>query len=243
MRGLFITGTDTGIGKTALTCAILRGLRSAGRDAVGFKPAAAGVERLPAGPDGAERDGWSDAEALLEASGGTACGETIETLCPIRLRAPLAPHLAARAEGRQVNLDEAWRALNGLGARHEVVVAEGAGGLLVPLDERTTVLDFILAWGRPVVVVAHDGLGTINHTALTVRELQRSGAAVAGVVLNAVPGTAPQEGSAGEIERLTGVRVLARLPRVECRADEPAERSAELLRALMTQVDVDRLPG
>jgi dethiobiotin synthetase len=201
VRGLFVTATDTGIGKTEVACALLRAARAAGLDAVGMKPAQSGAaEGEP-----------SDAERLLAASGGV---EPLDAICPYTLRAPLAPAVAARLEGVEISVPRILDGARALAARHAAVLVEGAGGLLVPLAERATYADLAVALGLPVLVVARAGLGTVNHTALTVEALRRRGLAIAGIVLNR---TAPEDDpsvphNAAEIARLTGIAPAALLP-------------------------------
>ncbi len=201
MRGLFVTATDTGIGKTEVACALLRAARAAGLDAVGMKPAQSGAtEGEP-----------SDAERLLAASDGV---EPLDAICPYALRAPLAPAVAARLEGVEISLPRILDAARALAARHAAVLVEGAGGLLVPLAEHATYADLAVALGLPVLVVARAGLGTVNHTALTVEALRRRGLAIAGIVLNR---TAPEDDpsvphNAAEIAKLTGIAPAALLP-------------------------------
>ncbi|HEY6002893.1 MAG TPA: dethiobiotin synthase [Anaeromyxobacter sp.] len=201
MRGLFVTGTDTGVGKTEVTCALLEGARARGLDAVGMKPAQSGVD--PSEP--------SDAERLAAASGGS---EPLEAVCPYSFGPPLAPAVAARILGRQISFGRIVDAARSLAARHEAVLVEGAGGLLAPLTDAETYADLAAALGLPVLVVARAGLGTVNHTALTVEALRRRGLAVAGIVLNrAGPDDDPSvPTNAGEIARLTGVAPAALLP-------------------------------
>jgi len=201
VRGLFITGTDTGVGKTEVACALLRAARARGVDAVGMKPA----------QSGADPGVRSDAERLRDASDRV---EPLEAVCPYQFAAPLAPAVAARLEGRTVSLESIVAGARVLANRHEAVLVEGAGGLLVPLSEGGTYADLAVALGLPVLVVARAGLGTVNHTALTCEALARRGLAVAGVVLNR---TAPVDDpsvphNAAEVERLTGTRVIATLP-------------------------------
>jgi len=191
-RGLFVAGTDTGVGKTLIACGLVRLLRERKIDAVGFKAVVTGQE------DGK----WADAEALHHASDGS---EPLEQLCPIRFRAPLAPVPAAKEEGRKVDLALARAAWQELCSRHSVVITEGIGGLLVPLDEKTLQIDFIAELKLPVILVARAGLGTINHTLLSLRELQRADIPVEGVVLNVTVGddTANVKRSLPEIHRFT----------------------------------------
>jgi dethiobiotin synthetase len=201
MRGLFVTGTDTGVGKTEIACAIVAGARAAGVDAVGMKPAQSG--HTPGEP--------SDADRLRAASGGV---EPLEALCPYSLTAPLAPAVAARLEGRELSLARIVDQARALAARHAAVLVEGAGGLLVPLTVRETYADLAVALGLPVIVVARAGLGTVNHTALTVEALRRRGLELAAIVLNrAVPEDDPSvPHNAAEIARLTRREPIGPLP-------------------------------
>ncbi len=201
MRGLFVTATDTAVGKTEVACALVAGARAAGLDAVGMKPAQSGV--LPG-----ER---TDGERLHAASGAV---EPLEALCPYSFAAPLAPAVAARVEGKEISLSRIVDGARALGARHAAVVVEGAGGLLVPLTARETYADLAVALALPVVVVARAGLGTVNHVALTVEALRSRGLAVAALVLNRTgPADDPSvPHNAAEIARLTGIAPCATLP-------------------------------
>jgi dethiobiotin synthetase len=201
MRGLFVTATDTGVGKTEVACALVSGARAAGLDVGAMKPAQSGV--IPGEV--------SDAERLRQAAGGA---DPMELVCPYQFQAPLAPGVAARLAGTEISLPRILEAAWALARRHQALVVEGAGGLLVPLTPRQTYADLAVALGLPVLVVARAGLGTVNHTALTVEALRARRLAVAGVVLNrTAPGDDPSvPHNAAEIERLTGVPVLATLP-------------------------------
>jgi dethiobiotin synthetase len=201
MRGLFVTGTDTGVGKTEVAAALVGGWRSRGLDVGAMKPAQSGVEEGQP----------TDADRLAEAAGGA---DPMELVCPYSLRAPLAPAVAARLEGVEISFAHLLACAGELARRHAALVVEGAGGLLVPLTDSHTCADLAVALGMPVLVVARAGLGTVNHAALTCEALRARGLAVAGVVLNrstaAADPSVPR--NAAEIERLTGVRVLASLP-------------------------------
>jgi len=233
--GLFVTATDTGAGKTLVTCALLRMLRQHGVDAVGFKPMATG--------EVAGR--WHDVDALFEASGEV---EPREHICPMRYGAPMAPVQAAKLEGIDPDISLARMAFAQLAGRHALVVAEGIGGLLVPLDRRTLVLDFIAMTRFPVVVVTRAQLGTVNHTLLTLRELERARVPVAAVVLNITraedtPNAAP---SAEEIERHAGRKVDAVIPYLGAAPDPEAphtELVARAIASLSAQLNVMRLAG
>jgi len=200
-RGLFVTATDTGVGKTEVACALLRGWRARGLDVGAMKPAQSGHEP-------GER---SDAERLSEAAGG---GDPPELVCPYTFLPPLAPGGAARLAGTAVSLERLLAAARALAARHAALLVEGAGGLFTPLGERETYADLAVALGLPALVVARAGLGTVNHAALTCEALRARGVAVAAVVLNRVGPTDDPSvpHNAAEIARLTGARVLGPLP-------------------------------
>jgi len=221
VRGLFVTGTDTGVGKTEVAAALVAGWRALGLDVGGMKPAQSGVE--PGAP--------SDADRLRAAAGGD---DPAELVCPYSFAAPLAPGVAARLEGKEISLERVLEAARELGARHAALVVEGAGGLLVPLTERETYADLAVALALPVLVVARAGLGTVNHTALTCEALRARGLEVRGVVLNRpTPGSDPSEPhNPAEIERLAGVRVLASLPHLP----DPAARARALAERLPAAV-------
>jgi dethiobiotin synthetase len=216
MRGLFVTATDTGVGKTEVACALVSGARAAGLDVGAMKPAQSGL--TPAEP--------SDAERLRAAAGG---GDPFELVCPYQFEAPLAPGVAARLSGVEISMERILEAARTLAARHQALVVEGAGGLLVPLTPRQTYADLAVALGLPVLVVARAGLGTVNHAALTVEALRARGLTVIGLVLNrTMPVDDPSvPHNAAELEKLTGLRVLASLPYLrDIAAREPFLRSA-----------------
>lgn len=175
MSGLFVTGTDTGVGKTVVSCALARGLRTSGVDVGVMKPAETGVPQT--GPE--------DARALVAAAG---VEDPIELVCPLRYDMPAAPEASARAEGRKASLDPILDAYTTLAARHDFMLVEGAGGILVPFDRETTMADLAGRLGLPLLVVARASLGTINHTLLTLEACASRGLEVEGVVLSHATG-------------------------------------------------------
>jgi len=185
-RGLFITGTDTEVGKTRVAAMIARELTAAGRRVGIYKPALSGCS-LPTDGEvtdvAATENGQPlpDDVALWRAAGRP--GE-LERVCPQRFAAPLAPHLAAAAEGRSVDERLLRAGLDYWRQCSDVVIVEGAGGLLSPIGPTTDSADLATEFGFPLVVVARNALGTINHTRLTVEAAVRRGLRVAGVVLN-----------------------------------------------------------
>jgi len=152
--GCFVTGTDTGVGKTVVACALVRGLRGLGRNVGGMKPIETGVGS----------GGPLDALALRAAAGGL---DPLDDVCPQQFALPAAPTVAAAAEGRRVDLAAIEAAFDRLARRHEGLVVEGAGGLLVPAAGAMTMADLAAHFALPLLVVARASLGTINHTRLT----------------------------------------------------------------------------
>lgn len=233
IRGVFITGTDTDVGKTWVAAGLTTALRQRGLPAVYFKPIQSGC------PQEGGRLIPTDANFARTLAGLT---EPLEILTPIALRLPLAPGVAAAREGVKVDPGRIAAGLKDLAARYEFLVVEGAGGLYVPLiGTHFMVLDLIRWLGLPLVVVARAGLGTINHTALTVKAALAAGLKVAGVVLNRYPenpGLAEQT-NPGVIEALTGVPILGRLPEV---ADLESPGGREVFLAAVSAV-ADKLMG
>jgi dethiobiotin synthetase len=209
--GLFVVGTDTGVGKTRLASAIARTLVEEGRRVGVLKPVATGT----AGVD-------DDTSALLAAVGG---GIPRERVTPITFEEPLAPPVAARRLGRPLEFPEVERAVAEAIAwwagRADVLIVEGVGGLLCPLAEGATIADLAVTLDYPLVIVARRGLGTLNQTLLTVEAARRRALRIAGVVLNAAEPTAHPLAEATNAEelarRLEGVPLLAEIGH----ADDP----------------------
>jgi dethiobiotin synthetase len=161
MRGLFVTGTDTGVGKTVVTCAIARQWRRQGRAFRVRKPVSTG--------------GNEDARLLADASGQNA-----EDITPFVFQEPAAPPVAAACEGRPLRFFDIHRTTFTTG---EALLIEGVGGLLCPLTERETVADFASTFDLPLLVVARRSLGTLNHTLMTLQVAKAQGLRVVGVVV------------------------------------------------------------
>jgi len=177
MRGLFVTGTDTGCGKTTVACVLARAARERGLRVRVLKPvetgcAESGGERIPA-----------DAVALAEAA---ADPRPVAELCPYRLALPAAPEIAARQEGVNIDPDVLQQAFAATAQEADVVLVEGAGGLRVPIAPGLEMAELALLFGLPLLVVARASLGTINHTLLTLEAARARRLAVAGVVFSHV---------------------------------------------------------
>ncbi len=203
-RGVFITGTDTGVGKTFVACALVHALRAAGERVLPWKPIAAGA---------AQSNGmWvnEDTAALARAAGLGL--EAAARITPVLLREPMAPHVAARREGRTITLAEAlapWRAA----ADEAYHVVEGVGGFLVPLGDCLDTADLARALGLPVVLVVGLRLGCLNHALLTQRAVQGAGLRLAGWIANALdPAMAVPEENVRALQARIDAPLLGRIP-------------------------------
>ncbi len=174
-RGIFITGTDTGVGKTDVAAALLRALTGAGYRAIGMKPVAAGVEAGEAVN--------ADVRALVAAGNVTA---PLADVNPFAFPPPIAPELAARAAGVSINLDRIESSYARLAAMADAVVVEGAGGVLVPLGHTTDMLDIPARLGLPVVLVVGIRLGCLNHALLSALAIAARGVRFVGWVANRI---------------------------------------------------------
>lgn len=194
-RGLFITATDTGVGKTLIACGIARWLRSEGLRVGVMKPVSSGDR--------------NDAKRLIAAA---QIREDLDVVNPQHFRAPLAPSVAASLERRAVDMDRIYQAYWALHKRYDVLIVEGAGGVKVPLAESTYVMDLIAAFRLPALVVARAGLGTINHSLLTLDALDQAKIEVVGLLLNGGSGkTLAEATNPDEIQDHTAFPVLGHL--------------------------------
>jgi dethiobiotin synthetase len=195
MKAVFITGTDTGVGKTFVAAGLAAALRRREVDVGVMKPVATGRS--------------DDDRILREASGSRDPKELVN---PIHLKAPLSPHLAAKLERKRVDVRRIERAFKALAARHEVVIVEGAGGLLVPIRDGFTFADLAKRLRLPLLIVARDTLGTINHTSLTVEAARARRLKVLGVVVNRTKSGRPdlaERLNPAAIAKATKVAILA----------------------------------
>jgi dethiobiotin synthetase len=180
-RGIFVTGTDTGVGKTRVAVALLRGLAADGVRAIGMKPVAAGTLA------GEARN--ADVTALIDAAGVAA---EIADINPYSYPQPIAPHLAAARQGIGIDVETIAAAYARLAARSAAVVVEGAGGALTPLTQRTDMLDIAARLGLPVLLVVGIRLGCLNHALLTAQAIRARGLELVGWVANRIDPAMPE---------------------------------------------------
>jgi dethiobiotin synthetase len=207
-KGIFITGTDTGVGKTFIAAALAGYWRQRGYRVGVMKPVETGCP---------EKDGALIPEDAWRLKGASGCAEPIERICPYRLPEPLAPSIAAERANQKIDVDLLLATYGEISAAYDVTLVEGAGGLMVPLLPSYTFADFARVLKLPLLVVAANKLGVINHLLLTLEHAGCKGLSVLGYVLNRVSG---ESSLAAETNRevlfgLTGAPCLGDLPFIE----------------------------
>ncbi|MCF7849963.1 MAG: dethiobiotin synthase [Kiritimatiellales bacterium] len=223
MSGLFITGTDTGIGKTALSALLLAELRRRGINAAPMKPAQTGCLEIDAGCSTLDQTSnikhqtlsVPDLDYSLSMASMTVDSKTYKCMSPYTFEPACSPHLAAEMAGVEIEMAEIVIAARTLAAEYEFVIAEGAGGIMVPLNRRELMLDLMQALKFPIIVAARPGLGTINHTLLSIRALRSDGLNIAGVVMVDSEDTGSgfiEEDNVTAIEQFGKVPILGKIP-------------------------------
>jgi len=209
MKGVFVTGTDTGVGKTVVAAGLLLAWREAGINAAPMKPVQTGCT----GRGKAMRA--PDLDLCLRVAGLEVTGREYEWMAPYRFRPACSPHLAVTRARRGICVPDIRKAAGMLLRQYDRLVVEGAGGVMAPIGGGRTMLDIMQALGYPVVVVARPGLGTLNHTLLTLEAVRRRGLRVLGIVVNqSVPGRMGwiEKDNARAIGELGKVPILAVVP-------------------------------
>ncbi|MDP2683334.1 MAG: dethiobiotin synthase [Deltaproteobacteria bacterium] len=204
-KGFFITGTDTGVGKTFVTAGIVSALREKSFNVGVMKPVETGCP---------EKNGGLEPQDALFLKKMSGVDDDMDLINPYRFKAHLAPSIASRLEGKNIDLNRIKECYDRLASRHSMMFVEGAGGLLAPINENKTIADLIKLLNLPLIIIAASRLGAINHTLLTVRYAQSVGILVAGIILNYPAFTMEEVSSLNqtEIKRLTNVPVAGELP-------------------------------
>jgi dethiobiotin synthetase len=214
MSAYFITATGTDIGKTFVTCGLIRALRAGGREVAALKPVMSGFD--PSEPTG------SDSGLLLAALGRPVTPGAIAKMSPWRFAAPLAPDMAAAREGRSLDMRELIRFCHAaIAAEPGVLLIEGAGGLMSPVSAEHIMLDWIVALGQPVILVAGSYLGTISHTLSALDVLARRALKVAAVVVSETAGSPVRlDETCDTLARFASQHEVVALPRLATTAPE-----------------------
>ncbi len=233
MAGFFITGTDTGVGKTVVTAGLLAGFQQQGRSVGVMKPLETGVD--------AECSSAANSDALfLMECGGIR--DSLAEVCPVRLKPAASPYQAARMENRCIEPERLLTAYRKLAIKYDWMLVEGVGGVHVPITGDYGILDLMSDLDLPAIVVTRYQLGTLNHTLLTLEALHRKEIPVAGVIFNH---TGPEEPDAIEMEQpgligeLTDVPVLGQFPYIDRLGT--GSFSPEVLGRIQSRVDFSEL--
>jgi dethiobiotin synthetase len=211
LRNLFVTGTDTGVGKTIVAAGLVRGFKAMGLDVGIMKPIATGCRRRR-GAEGIDELHSEDVDRLTEAAD---THDDPALVSPVRFEPPLAPLTAARIAKEQIPIQEILAAHRTLRRLHELLIVEGIGGLMVPIDKNYFVVDLITDLAAATIVVARPGLGTLNHTILTVRTARDRGIEVLGIIINHSDSEDRSEAAStniGILEECCGTPVLQVVP-------------------------------
>ena len=217
MNGLFVTGTDTDIGKTALSALLLAELRRRNINAAPMKPAQTGccVATTGTRQEALGTSGVPDLDYSLSMAGMSVSEESYSNMSPYTFEPACSPHLAAERAGTEIEIAEIIIAARTLAKEYDFIIAEGAGGIIVPLNPRETMLDLMQAMKLPILLAARPGLGTINHTLLSIRALRSDGLDIAGIVFIATQDDKPgfiEENNITTIEHFSNVPVLGTIP-------------------------------
>lgn len=205
MNGIFVTGTDTDVGKTVISSGLAAALTEKGIDVGVFKPVLSGISR---------EDPASDTSLLKQLSDTSL---SFEEITPFAFKEPLAPYVAGRLEEKNVTIEEVMSHWEKIRRKHEFFIVEGAGGISVPLGERFLVSDLIKAMQLPLLIVARPNLGTVNHVFLTVQYAKSLDLPIAGLVINGIsdqPDLA-EETNPELIEELCRVPILGITPKLK----------------------------
>jgi dethiobiotin synthetase len=232
--GLFVTGTDTGVGKTLITAGLAHALRASGIDVGVMKPVETGCSIR----NGRLRP--LDALTLREASGSR---DAIDLINPYRFREPLAPMVAAERSRRSIDVERLRERFGRLAGQHAVILVEGAGGLLVPITEKASFLDLAVRLQLPLLVVIGSRLGALNHARLTVAAALAAGVPVAGTIVNRMSAerSPARTTNLSALRRLLPAPVLGEISHLSSRKGTTLWRSPILQRTL-TSVASDLFP-
>lgn len=227
MTGFFITGTDTGVGKTVVTACLLALFKKRGLNVGVMKPLETGVDAICSSPAN------SDAKFLMESA---AIEDDLAEVCPVRLKPAASPYQAAMIENQSIDLDKILSAYQTLSNRHPWMLVEGIGGLLTPIHKDYLVVDLIRDIGLPVILVCRYRLGTLNHSLLALDHLKRINLEVRGIIFNQTGDLNPVETEQPALlKELSGTRLLGGVPFIEGLATDSF--TPELLQVLEQSID------
>ena len=230
MQGYFITGTDTNVGKTAVTACLAKLLESRGENVGVMKPIETGVNAQCSSSSN------SDAKFLMKITG---VQDPLEDVCPFRFKLPASPYQAAKIEGKEIDPEIILKRFRELQSKHSIMLVEGIGGLMVPITQSYNVSNLALQIGLPLIIVSRAQIGTLNHTLLTINAAQQHGLKIKGVILNPA-----HEGESEAIEaeqgkllkELSDVPILGTCPYINDLSSEGFDKNRDLLQKEFHQI-------
>ena len=234
-KGFFITGTDTGVGKTIITAALIKAIKHLGLKACAMKPIETGCLKSKVKVQSLN---FKDKDEVLLPSDGiflkeiAGMDDSIDFIVPIRFKNPLAPLPASEREGIYVDFEKIKKAYRYLSKKYDAVVVEGIGGLFVPITRDYFVLDLAKDFGLPLIVVSRPGLGTINHTMLTINYAIKEGLHVAGIIINyshRSKGTLAEDTNPEVIKQISPIPIIGIFPYLENLENDTIEKAAKNL--------------
>lgn len=233
-KGVFITGTDTGVGKTVVSAGLAGAIKAKGIDVGIMKPVASGATW---------HDGKlvsNDVRFLVNAA---KSNDDLDVICPVCIEPPLAPLSATLLYNIEIKIEKIHDAYIKLCKKHDFVIVEGVGGILAPITDNYLVSDMIKAFGMSAVIVSRPGLGTINHSLLTINEAKRNGLEIKGFIINGMD--EKHSGSAEKsnpevIARLSGVPLLGILP-FDPKVDESLLKAGDIVQLLSQHIDIEKI--
>lgn len=227
-KAYFITGTDTGVGKTFVTALIASALKNMGQNVGVMKPVETGCKRRN------NRLVPEDALLLKQAASSPA---SLTLICPYAFNAPLSPHIASRLEGRRIDLRTIKKSFDKIQKQGDMTLVEGAGGIMTALTQKKTMADLAAYLGLPLIIVAPNRLGAVNHVLLSIEAARKRGLRIEGVILNRPDARrdSSQRYNKESIEEISGVKVLAELPYTQKKQGGLLQKAAlEIIEALLS---------
>lgn len=231
MPGIFITGTDTNIGKTVVASGLAGALKNRGYSIGVMKTVQSGA----AFEKGIHYS--QDARLMMKA---VKSNDAVGLTCPVLLHLPLAPATAAEMEGKTIDLELIKSSFVELEKRHDLVIVEGAGGIAVPVHKKFLISDLISLLDIPVIIVARPSLGTINHTFLTIEHARMSGLSIIGLIINNYKGGIAEEKSPKAITELTGIPLLGIIPN-DMSINAESGKLGNIVSLVEMHVDIDAI--
>jgi len=233
-KGVFITGTDTGVGKTVVAAGLAGAIQSKGIDVGIMKPVASGATW---------RNGRLISNDVQFLAHSISSKDDLDIICPVCMEPALSPLSASLYYDIEINIEKIHDAYIKLCKKHDMVIVEGIGGILVPIKDNYMVSDMIKAFDLPVVIVARPGLGTINHSLLTINEIKRNELAIKGFIINGMDmktaGFA-EKTNPEIITRLSGVPCLGILP-FDPNVDESLPETGEIIQLSLAHLDIETI--